>query len=335
MHDLPESDPADTPAAPPPEVQPPEAATPPEVTVSEQAPEAAAIAEPEATAEPVPEPPAQATPPEAAHPAVPELSPAAAAAKLAELFPALFGGPPKPIKLRIQADIQARAPGVFSKRVLSLFLHRHTTSTAYLRAMVQNAQRFDLDGVAAGDVAAEHLEAAKAEVERRRAIVKERIRTATAAQRPPQRPAPPPKVAATPGEPAAGGPAPPARDAERTAVKARRKEQRDRPVADRGPRPQREPTHQQAPRQQVQQHPPRQNAPRPEAHRLPEDQARRDRANLLRMFETSTLKKANFCVLKRISEAELDAQLKLAREERDAWFQAHPPPARPAPARPR
>ena len=37
---------------------------------------------------------------------------------------------------------------------------------------------------------------------------------------------------------------------------------------------------------------------------------------LLRAFEASPLSKANFCTLKRISEAELDAALAQARSER-------------------
>ncbi|MEQ1806460.1 MAG: ProQ/FinO family protein, partial [Burkholderiaceae bacterium] len=100
---------------------------------------------------------------------VPELSPAACAARLAELFPAVFSpGAPQPLKLRIQADIQERAPGVFSRKTLSGFLHRHTTSTAYLRALVNAPQRIDLDGAPAGEVAGEHREAATAELQRRR-----------------------------------------------------------------------------------------------------------------------------------------------------------------------
>ncbi|MCW5633227.1 MAG: NUDIX domain-containing protein [Rubrivivax sp.] len=96
-------------------------------------------------------------------------------AALAERFPALFTpAQPRPIKLRIQADIQQRAPGVFTKKQLSTFLHRHTTSTAYLRALVGSTQRFNLDGLPAGDLAPEHLEAARAELERRRQIVQER-----------------------------------------------------------------------------------------------------------------------------------------------------------------
>ena len=44
--------------------------------------------------------------------------------------------------------------------------------------------------------------------------------------------------------------------------------------------------------------------------------ARRDRAALLRAFETTTLTPANFCALKRIAEADLQAALALARQER-------------------
>ena len=104
-------------------------------------------------------------------PAVPELPPAACAARLAELFPALFAtSPPQPLKLRIQADIQLRAPGIFTKKSLSVFLHRHTTNTAYLRAVANAPQRFDLDGQPAGEIADEHRQAAVAELERRRAM---------------------------------------------------------------------------------------------------------------------------------------------------------------------
>ena len=42
------------------------------------------------------------------------LSPAACALELKQRFPALFSGAAKPLKLRIQVDIQERAPGVFT-----------------------------------------------------------------------------------------------------------------------------------------------------------------------------------------------------------------------------
>jgi len=55
--------------------------------------------------------------------------------------------------------------------------------------------------------------------------------------------------------------------------------------------------------------------PQPSAAEL---EARRDRAALLRAYESSTLTRANFCVLKRIAEAELEARLVQARQEREA-----------------
>jgi sRNA-binding protein len=180
-----------------------------------------------------PAPPA----PETAAPVPADLSPAACGARLAELFPALFGkGRPLPLKLRIQADIQQRAPGIFTKKTLSAFLHRHTTGTAYLIALTQSPQRFDLDGVAAGELAAEHRQAAAEELSRRRALHEER------------------------------------RAAEQAAL------QRERAA---------------------------------------EIEARRERAALLRAFDGSTLTRANFCALKGIAEADLEARLVLAREERE------------------
>lgn len=107
-------------------------------------------------------------------PAAAEMSTNACARELAQRFPALFGGQPKPIKLRIQADIQARAPGVFGRKVLSVVLHRHTMQTAYLLALTRTNQRFDLDGQPAGEVAEEHRQAAAEELKRRRGVVEAR-----------------------------------------------------------------------------------------------------------------------------------------------------------------
>jgi ProP effector len=106
---------------------------------------------------------------EAGTPAVPSMSPAQCGDRLKALFPALFAGAAKPLKLRIQVDIQTRAPGVFSKQVLSAFFRRHTGSTSYLIAVSKAPHRMDLDGQAAGEVAAEHKQAALEELARRRA----------------------------------------------------------------------------------------------------------------------------------------------------------------------
>ncbi len=96
------------------------------------------------------------------------------AAELKRLFPALFAGRPKPVKLRIQADIQERAPGQFSKAQLSAFLRRHTGGTGYLIALTQAKTRFDLDGNPAGEISAEHLAVAQEELTRRRGLQRER-----------------------------------------------------------------------------------------------------------------------------------------------------------------
>ncbi|MDQ6680784.1 MAG: ProQ/FinO family protein [Pseudomonadota bacterium] len=97
-----------------------------------------------------------------------------AAPKLKQLFPALFVGAPKPLKLRIQVDIQQRAPGAFTKPALSAFFRRYTGSTSYLQAVAHGKQRFDLDGQPAGDIADEHRKVASDELARRRAAQESR-----------------------------------------------------------------------------------------------------------------------------------------------------------------
>jgi ProP effector len=266
--------------------------------------------------------------PQAAPAAPVGISPAECGARLATLFPALFiapgaPGPYKPIKLRIHTDIQARAPGEFSKRVLGIFFSRYTTTNAYLKALAApGAQRFDLDGAAAGEIAEVHRAAAVEEIARRQAIAAER----RAMQQP--RRAPPPQREQAPQ---AGAPA----DGAAT-------DSRDRPPRPpREPRPPRPPRDDRDPRsdnrpprgapQQRQAAPHAQRPPRrddaPHMHAsaptqeqapttLPADPAQRERALLLRAFEASPLSKANFCTLKRISEADLDAALVQARGER-------------------
>ncbi|MDZ7589877.1 MAG: TIGR04282 family arsenosugar biosynthesis glycosyltransferase [Rubrivivax sp.] len=187
-----------------------------------------------------------------------DLSLAACAARLAELFPALFGaGRALPIKLRIQNDIQQRAPGVFTRKSLSPFLHRYTTSTAYLKGLVNLPHRFDLDGAPAGDIDDVHRQAAAAELERRRGLFEAKRAAERAA----------------------------ANEARRAAEAAARQQQ------------------------------------------AAEDQARRERAALLRAYETSTLTRANFCVLKGIPEAELDGRLHQAWLEREQRAQEMRPAA--------
>lgn len=103
-----------------------------------------------------------------------DLSPAACAELLKQRFPALFAGQPKPLKLRIQADIAQRAPGVFSKASMSAFFRRYTGSTGYLIALGKASQRFDLDGQPAGELSEEHRQLARDELTRRRQVTRER-----------------------------------------------------------------------------------------------------------------------------------------------------------------
>ena len=220
------------------------------------------MSEPEPEAEPVAEPVEPIAPADQVDAVAPkpELSPAACASRLAELFPALFSAPPRPLKLRIQADIQERAPGIFTRKTLSVFLHRYTTTNAYLTALTQAPGRFDLDGAAAGELSDEHRAAAAEELQRRRGLHEARREAERAA----------------------------ARDAARESHRAA-----------------------QAQAQQAQQ------------ARAADEQGRRDRAALLRAFETSTVTRANFCALKRITDSELDTLLAQARQE--AEQRAAPP----------
>ncbi|MCA0176692.1 MAG: ProQ/FINO family protein [Proteobacteria bacterium] len=126
-----------------------------------------------------PQPPEPAVVDLAATPPLPEAAPESDTAPepkadcgpaLIARFPALFGGPhPKPVKLHIQTDIQAAAPDVFSKAQLTAFFRRHTRTTAYLIALTREPHRYDLEGQPAGEIAAEHREAAEAELAVRRA----------------------------------------------------------------------------------------------------------------------------------------------------------------------
>jgi sRNA-binding protein len=355
----------------------------------------------------------------------PEMSAAACARELAERFPALFGAPrPQPLKLRIQTDIQARAPGVFTRRSLSLFLHRYTTSNAYLGALARAPQRVDLDGAPAGEISEEHRSAAAAEIARRRALHAERQAAANAAARaaaraaggpptaggepgakadghdaaaaaaagppagpgdggpgarrhgpnrtdrgprPPRPPRPGPGAGPAPGAGQGHGPRgdrPPRADGPFRTDRPARSPRHDRPgridrpdspdrpdraaraphaqgqggaqsanadvrpMPPRTPRPPSSDFARDPARAQAREHP-REQRPAAQAGAAapssPQEQARRERAALLRSYEESTLAKANFCVLRRIDEAALDAALALAREERRAWQAAHGP----------
>ena len=113
---------------------------------------------------------------------VADLSPAACADLLKQHFPSLFTGSPKPLKLRIQQDIQQRTPGVFSKGSLGAFFRRYTGSTSYLIALGKSSQRFDLDGQPAGELSEEHRGLAREELARRRQLGRDRDQVVQAQQ---------------------------------------------------------------------------------------------------------------------------------------------------------
>lgn len=115
-------------------------------------------------------------------PRVADLSPAACADLLKRHFPSLFTGSPKPLKLRIQQDIQQRTPGVFSKGSLGAFFRRYTGSTSYLIALGKSSQRFDLDGQPAGELSEEHRGLAREELARRRQLGRDRDQVVQAQQ---------------------------------------------------------------------------------------------------------------------------------------------------------
>ncbi len=277
----------------------------------------------------------------AAAPKPADLPPAECGALLAQHFPALFGaGRALPIKLRVQADIQQRVPGVFSRKSLSIFLHRHTTSTPYIKALLASPHRFDLDGQPAGEVAEEHRAAASAELERRQAIAQARRAADREALNAARRNAPRAAPAGATGKPVkpdapgrgsdnapgrghpphhgAGGARPdtrPGRSPDRSTG------QPPRPARAEGRREDRRPP-KPAPETA---RPPRSAASEPASseptaplspEQAAEQEARRSRAAVLRAFETTTLTRANFCALKGMSDAALEAILVQARADR-------------------
>ena len=236
-----------------------------------------------------------------AAPAAPGMSPAACSAQLKLLFPALFTGMAKPLKLRIQADIQTRAPGLFTKQLLSVVLRRYTGSHSYLVALTQATQRFDLDGAAAGELSAEHKQAAMDELLLRRATLRE-------AQRTKQRETPSGTQRETPTGTQRETPTGAQRE---TQPRAQRDTQPDKPT-DSQRDAQRE-AQREAQRQA--QREARETQRKDAAEQALEDQKRRNRATLLHDFENTTLTPANFSALKGITVEAMEGYLAKARQE--------------------
>jgi len=95
-------------------------------------------------------------------------------ATLKELSPAAFGAP-RPLKIGVRAEIIARAPAITDDE-LGAALAFHCGNFAYLRGLVEGAERIDLDGAVAGFVTAveagfakERMAKAKAKAEEAKA----------------------------------------------------------------------------------------------------------------------------------------------------------------------
>ena len=106
-----------------------------------------------------PQAPRQGTQPAHQHPVL---------ARLAELYPALFGETLRPLKRGIFQDLLAAHPDSLDKDGLKAALALHTRSTRYLNAVASGAQRHDLSGQPVEAIAPEHVHHALVEVFRRR-----------------------------------------------------------------------------------------------------------------------------------------------------------------------
>ena len=88
--------------------------------------------------------------------------------KLFELYPHLFGAEFWPLKLGIFQELLALHPDQFERASLKLALGVHTRSTRYLQCVAAGKPRHDLQGVAVGPVAPEHVYLSVVELYRRR-----------------------------------------------------------------------------------------------------------------------------------------------------------------------
>ena len=88
--------------------------------------------------------------------------------QLAELYPALFGDSPKPLKRGIFQDLQAAQGEALDKDGLKQALALHTRSTRYLNVVATGAARCDLQGTEVEAMAPEHVLHALIEVFRRK-----------------------------------------------------------------------------------------------------------------------------------------------------------------------
>lgn len=87
--------------------------------------------------------------------------------RLRELYPAVFGAKPLPLKLGSFHDIVAAHPEGFDAKALREALGQHTRSSRYLEQVATGHQRCDLQGNPVEDLAPEHVHQAIMEMSRR------------------------------------------------------------------------------------------------------------------------------------------------------------------------
>ncbi|MBP8019592.1 MAG: prop effector [Hylemonella sp.] len=88
--------------------------------------------------------------------------------QLADLYPALFGETPVPLKRGIFQDLQTAHPEVFEREALKTALGLHTRSTRYLNSVAAGTGRHDLSMQVVEAMAPLHTFQALAEVYRRK-----------------------------------------------------------------------------------------------------------------------------------------------------------------------
>ena len=99
----------------------------------------------------------------------PEALASAMQARLAELFPACFGKPERPLKVGIAQDIMARQPDL-DVHAIRVALAAYCSKASYLAVIVEGAVRIDLDGNAAGTVDAGQAGYARKQLAKKRRL---------------------------------------------------------------------------------------------------------------------------------------------------------------------
>ena len=89
---------------------------------------------------------------------------------LCETYPAVFAvDHPKPLKMRISADLVPKRPASISYHQLKDTLGAWTRRRVYLQSFIDHDQRYDLDGQPVADILPEHKDYARQQLEDKQA----------------------------------------------------------------------------------------------------------------------------------------------------------------------